>query len=261
VLDGIIDVTRSGIEGAADQAEGFTGALDRFIEDCDTRGCGLDRPAGDAVDDVIALAEAGPVPAPGADRPATPGVVSLALAYPLYAPVLWPQLARALDDALAGDGTGLVRLADEYLGREADGRYANGFEAYFAVSCLDAAWPDDPDEIFDAAAEIGDDFPRIGEGLVNDYVRCALWPEPPAPLVPVPADIEHLAPVLLVSTTGDPATPHSSGLAVADQIPDSVLVTYDGDGHTIVGQGDPCIDDVVADYLVELVTPPAGLVC
>ncbi|CAN5868197.1 alpha/beta hydrolase [soil metagenome] len=260
-LDGVVDVTRTGLESAAGQAEGFTRALDAFIDACDTRGCGLDEPAGGAVDTVIAAAEATPIPAPGADRPATPGVVALALAQPLYAPSLWPQLGRALDEALDGDAAGLVRLADEYLNRDADGTYPGGFEVYFAVNCLDSAWPDDPETVFDAAAEVGDEFPRIGEALVNDYARCPLWPVDPAPLEPVPTDIEDLDPIVLVGTTGDPATPYRSAEAVAEQIPRSTLVTFQGDGHTIYGQGNGCVDDAVTEYLVELTTPPPDLVC
>jgi pimeloyl-ACP methyl ester carboxylesterase len=261
VLDGVVDVSRTGLENAAGQAEGFSSALDSFIDACDSRGCGLDQPAGDAVDAVIAAAEQTPIPAPGADRPATPGVVALALAQPLYAPSLWPQLGRALDEALDGDATGLVRLADEYLDRDGDGRYGNGFEVYFAVNCLDSAWPDEPDAVFDAAADVGEEFPRLGEALVNDYARCPLWPVDPSPLEPVPSDIEGLDPIVLVSTTGDPATPHHSALAVADQIPASALVSFEGEGHTIYGQGNACVDDAVTAYLVEGTVPDDDLTC
>ena len=48
---------------------------------------------------------------------------------------------------------------------------------------------------------------------------------------------------------------------MAEQIPTGVLVTNEGDGHTIVGQGKPCIDDMVQDYFVDLVVPEDGLVC
>ena len=50
--------------------------------------------------------------------------------------------ADALADALDGDGSGLVELADGYLG-------IGDFEIYFAVNCLDFAWPaGDPDAFF-----------------------------------------------------------------------------------------------------------------
>lgn len=94
-----------------------------------------------------------------------------------------------------------------------------------------------------------------------DYIRCALWPADAEPLGPVPADLEGLAPVVLISTTGDPATPYENGVAVAEQIPGAVLVTNEGEGHTIFAQGKPCIDGAILAYLTELDVPDDGLVC
>ena len=86
-------------------------------------------------------------------------------------------------------------------------------------------------------------------------------PQPPQPLEPVPTDLEGLAPIVVVSTTGDPATPYESGVRIAEQIPDARLVTNVGDTHTVVGQGRSCIDDLVTDYFVDLVVPEDGVRC
>jgi pimeloyl-ACP methyl ester carboxylesterase len=261
VIDGVVDTTQTGLEAARDQAGGFDGALDAFIADCDAEDCGLDRPAGQAIDDVIAASEQAPIARRRADRPAGPGVVALAIAQGVRAPILWRQRAGALDDALDGNGDGLVKLADAYLGRLDDGTYPNGFEVYFAVGCLDAAWPAEADPIFTEAVEVGEDHPRVGEALVNDYVRCALWPTPPQPLEPIPSDIDGLAPIVVISTTGDPATPYEAGVRVAASIPGAVLITNEGDGHTIFAQGKRCIDTPVVDYLVDLTVPAEGIRC
>ena len=261
VLDGVVDPSLTGIQGAIGQAKGFTRALDAFILTCDANDCGLGAPAGDVIDEVLAASEAAPIPASRSDRPATPGVVTLALAQALYSETLWPELARALSQARSGNANGLVSLADRYLHRQPDGSYPNGFEIYFAVSCLDSVWPEDPEEVLTAATFVGAAYPRVGEALVNDYVRCALWPTPPQPLVPVDATVEGLAPIVVISTTGDPATPYESGVKVAGQIPGAVLVTNEGEGHTIFAQGVPCIDDPVTAYFVDLTPPPADLTC
>lgn len=261
VIDGVVDTTQTGLEAARDQAGGFDGALDAFIADCDAEGCGLDRPAGRAIDEVLARVEEEPIPRRRADRPAGPGVVALAIAQGVRSPLLWSQLARALGQALDGNGDGLVKLADAYLGRLDDGTYPNGFEVYFAVGCLDAAWPAEAPPIFAEAEVVGQDHPRVGEALVNDYVRCALWPTPPQPLEPIPADIEGLAPIVVISTTGDPATPYEAGVRVAESVPGAVLVTNEGDGHTIFAQGKRCIDTPVVDYLVDLTVPAEGIRC
>ena len=96
---------------------------------------------------------------------------------------------------------------------------------------------------------------------MNDYVRCALWPVPPTPLPSIPTSIEGLAPLVVISTTGDPATPYESGVRVAEQVPDARLITNVGEGHTIFGQGKDCVDDAVASYLVDLTAPTDGLRC
>lgn len=260
VLDGVVDLTRTGIEAAEGQARGFTRAFDAYVANCDARSC-LDAPARTVIEQVITAAEADPIPAPGADRPATPGVVHLAMARAMYSQILWPQLTRALSDAVDGDATGLVDLADAYLQREPDGSYASGFEIYFAVSCLDAEWPDDFDSFLAAGIEVGALYPLIGEALVNDYARCALWPVAPQPLEPIPSDIEGLAPIVFISTTGDPATPYESGVRVAASVPGARLITNVGEGHTVFGNGKPCIDDTVATYLVDLTLPDDGHRC
>lgn len=261
ILDGVVDHAPDGVTTATDQAEGFELALDNYVAHCAESGCGLPGDARAVIDDVVAAAEDAPIPAPDADRPATPGVVNLALAQSLYAEQLWSVLSAALRDAVDGDGTGLVELADQYLGREPDGSYPSSFAVYFAVSCLDEEWPATTDEFFADAAAAGETSPTFGEAIVNDYLRCALWPVDAEPLAPVPADTEGLPPILVVSTTGDPATPYENGVAVADQIPGAVLVTNEGEGHTIVGLGKPCIDDLALAYLVDLTVPDDGTTC
>ncbi len=261
VLDGVVDSSLTGLQGATLQAKGFTQALNNFMAQCDRTGCGFNAAANEVIDQVFAAAEKAPIPARRSDRPAGPGAVSLALGHALYSESLWPELARALSQGAKGNGNGLVQLADGYLQRNPDGTYPNGFEIYFAVSCLDSAWPKDPKVVLDTARFVGAVYPRVGEALVNDYVRCALWPGKPQPLKPVDKTVKGLPPVVVISTTGDPATPYESGLKVAAQIPTGVLVTNKGEGHTVFGLGKPCIDDSVTRYLVDLTPPKNGLVC
>ena len=65
----------------------------------------------------------------------------------------------------------------------------------------------------------------------------------------------------MISTTGDPATPYEAGVAVAETLESGVLVTNEGDGHTVVGNGKDCIDDLVAAYLVDGDVPEDGTTC
>ena len=43
---------------------------------------------------------------------------------------------------------------------------------------------------------------------------------------------EGAAPIVVIGTTRDPATPYAWAVALADQLESGVLVTYEGDGHT-----------------------------
>jgi len=260
VLDGVVDTEQTGLAAAEIQAGGFEDALHAFFDDCEQDStCPIASDPEKLTARVIAKAEKEPIPAPEADRPATPGVVQLGIGQALYAKSLWPSLADALEQADKGDATGLVDLADAYLQREPDGQYPFGFDLYFAVSCLDSEWPGDPDAVLAAAKRIGRKYPFMGEGLVNDYVRCGMWPAKPQPLPALTA--EGSPPILVVSTTGDAATPYENGVTVAERLPQGVLLTNEGDTHTIFGQGKSCIDDAVATYLVDLDPPKDDTRC
>lgn len=261
VLDGAVDLSLDGLRGAEGQAAGFTTAFDAFVHHCDQEGCGLEGPAEKVVADVVAQAERRPISAPDSNRPAGPGVVNLGITQGLYSEDLWAALGRSLGDAQDGDGSGLVDLADEYLQRNDDGSYESGFEIYFAVSCLDQEFPRDAKAVLAAGARAEARYPGFGAAIVNDYVRCALWPTPAKPIQPVPATTKGLPPIVVISTTHDPATPYRNGVRVAEQIPGAVLVTNEGEGHTIYAAGKACIDDAVTGYLVTVTAPERGLTC
>lgn len=251
ILDGVVDPAPSGLDVAVQQAMGFETALERWARDCpDRSSCELDDPVA-TVDRVLALAEDG-VPSSDGSRPLGPGEAAIGLAMALYNVGFWPALDRAVASAVAGDGARLVALADQYA-RLVD------FSAYFAVSCLDSAWPDTPREHLAAAEAAGARSPRFGEAIVNDYLRCAVWPVEPEPLGAIAAD--GAPAILVVSTTGDPATPYENGVTVADRLTSGVLLTHEGEGHTIVFQGSSCVDAVVVAYLVDREVPADGQRC
>jgi pimeloyl-ACP methyl ester carboxylesterase len=255
VLDGVLELGPSGLDLAAEQAAGFETALARYVEYCDSgEGCETAGNALGAVEQVLALAEQpGGIPAPDADRPAGPGEANLGISLPLYSQSLWNDLDEALAAALRGDGSKLVDLADQYIG-------IGDFEIYFAVNCMDFSWPaGDPDAFLSFAKQTAVAAPHFGEALVNDYIRCADWPVAPDPLPATSAP--GAPPIVVVSTTGDPATPYQGGVTVAERLESGVLVTNEGDGHTVVADGKPCIDDLVVAYLVDGTVPADGTTC
>ena len=66
--------------------------------------------------------------------------------------------------------------------------------------------------------------------------------------------------IVVVSTTGDPATPYQAGVALARQL-DAALVTFNGSQHTVVFNGNACVDTSVVRFFVDQVSPPNGQQC
>ena len=89
----------------------------------------------------------------------------LALAEALYNRFSWPNLARAVQSGLDGDGSALVNLADRYLGRFG-GQYDNSLEMNIAVNCLDEAFSRDPAHYEDLTKRFTD-APRFGAALAG----------------------------------------------------------------------------------------------
>jgi pimeloyl-ACP methyl ester carboxylesterase len=251
VIDGVLELGPTGTELATEQAAGFETALQSYADACNADDdCPLAPDAIGAIEQLQAQVEQAPIPADPRDL--GPGELSTGLAFPLYDPTLWGTLSEAVASALDGDGSDMVDLADQYLGIAST-------DIYFAVGCLDSDWPDTADELLAAGKAAAAESPHFGEAIVNDYVRCAIWPaeEEPLPAVTAPGT----PPILVVSTRNDPATPYEAGVRTAERLETGVLLTYEGDGHTVVGQGVDCVDDAVTSYLVDLEPPEDGTTC
>jgi pimeloyl-ACP methyl ester carboxylesterase len=251
VLDGVVDLGPSGVETAVAQAAGFEAALQAFADDCDADpSCPIAPDAMGAIEQLQAEVEQAPIPA--GPRDLGPGELSTGLALPLYSQSRWPSLSEAVSAAVDGDGSLMVELADEYLS-------GSSFDVYFAVNCLDFDWPEDPQELLDAGAAAAAESPHFAEPIVNDYVRCAMWPTEEDPLPAATA--ADAPPILVVSTTNDPATPYEAGVRTAERLASGVLLTYEGEGHGVVANGVACVDDTFATYVVDLEVPDDGATC
>lgn len=71
------------------------------------------------------------------------------------------------------------------------------------------------------------------------------------------------SPVLVVGTTGDPATPYEGARRLADGLGEGVgvLLTRRGEGHGAYGSGSGCVDRTVDAYLLEGTVPKDGKEC
>ena len=249
VLDSSDELGPTGLEIANGQALAFEKALQAFADDCNAKAdCPIAPDAMGAVNQLLATTEQAPVPAKPRDL--GPGEMGTGLALPLYSKDMWEDLATAVADGNKGDGTAMVKLADDYLD-------ASNFDLYYAVNCIDFAWPTEPDGILDAAVAATPAAPHFGPAVINTYLECAMWPEKQDPLK---AGGTITPQILVVATTDDPATPYEDGVKTAEQT-GGVLLTHKGEGHTSVGEQDACIDNAVTSYLVDGTLPAAGTTC
>jgi len=250
VLDASVPLGPTGIELATTQAAGFETALEAFAKDCNAKAdCPIAPDAIDSIDKLLARTEKEPIPAKPRDL--GPGEVATGLSLPLYSQDMWPDLAKAVAAGLKGDGSPMVKLADTYLG-EVD------FDLYYAVNCIDFEWPSSTRKFITAADTAGETDTHFGQPEVNQYLECATWPVDQDPLE---ASSQPISPrPLVIATTGDPATPYDYGKQTAEQT-GGLLLTHLGEGHTSVGEGDECIDPIVAAYLVDGKLPADGTTC
>jgi hypothetical protein len=89
---------------------------------------------------------------------------------------------------------------------------------------------------------------------------CGSWPVRTG-TQPEALTAEGAAPILVVGTSRDPATPLAWAEALAEQLDSGVLLTRDGDGHTGYLAGNECVDDTVEAYLVSGTVPEADVRC
>jgi hypothetical protein len=68
-------------------------------------------------------------------------------------------------------------------------------------------------------------------------------------------------PIVVIGTTHDPATPYVWAKALAKQLDNGVLMTYESSGHTAYDHGNDCIVSAVDAYLDDATVPRDGLHC
>ena len=267
VLDGALDPDQDPVTELVEQGRGFQGAFDAFARDCTTRpNCPLGAVGADPAQTTAAYQQL-TRPLITAPLPLRDGrVLSYADAQQgtinaLYVEAYWPRLVRALSDLRAGQGSQLMTLADEYYERNPDGTYASSQDAFEAIRCVDDPRITDPAQSLARAQAYNEAAPFLdsGRGVSSARDSCAFWPVPPTSQPHLP-QVPGLAPPLVVSTTGDPATPYQAGVELARALGGS-LVTKIGDEHTAVFQNSPCVDDIATRYLIDNTPAPPNATC
>ncbi|WP_423791082.1 alpha/beta hydrolase [Micromonospora cathayae] len=259
VFDGAVDPRQGVVAASESQAKGFERAFDNFVRWCagNADRCPLAPDARGAVTSAIDKARVSPVE--GTDgRRATSGWVFYAVISSLYTEQGWQELARAIEKLDGGDPADVFRLADAYAGRNPDGTYSNLFDANLAVNCADEDEKPSRQRIRELQGQWRAAYPLFGPALAVGMLTCLEWPGRPDPYPTGKAD--GAPPILVVGTTGDPATPYEQTPALAEMLGVGRVLTWDGEGHTAYPQT-ACVTNAVDAYLLDLTVPREGLRC
>ncbi len=273
VLDSPVDLSADALTELRGNSQGFEQALDDFLADCAKRSACKFHSGGDPKRALATLErrfEQGlELPAvdlaTGKDSKRKAGVAAFytALISALYDRQYgWPELANALDDARSGDGSYLLALADLYNGRHDDGSYDNIDEVIGEILCDDR---DDPVPSFDDyraeyEREVAQ-YPLLGAYVGSTVLGCdPRLPRPPASEQVGDLHVTGAAPILVVGTTRDPATPFAGAQDLVTRLAGSRLLTFDSTEHTAYSKN-ACIDRAVNTYLLQGTLPAEGTVC
>lgn len=273
VLDGATDPTVDTFQTTIDQQTNFAESTRAYLKDClGSPDCPF-KPMG-GVDGAIMQIQKimntvdDTMPKHSDGRTFTSAVIDLAITQAMYDESIWPVLTEAFTRwQTNNDASMFFALSDMYLQRDAEGKYmSNMFDAFTAINCLDRPLETDKakireyneklnsvklfkdDEMAQASAEIGD-------------MTCENWPVKSRVESLEPVKGEGAAPVLVVATSNDPATPVEWARAVADQLESATLIVLEGEGHIAYDEGNECTNTAVDEYFITGKVPESDLTC
>jgi pimeloyl-ACP methyl ester carboxylesterase len=264
VLDGALDPSISNEDLTSGQARAFEKALRSYVADCQGKnGCPLNGNVDAGVQqirDLINSVQA--TPRTAKDGRVVNGTMFVSgLITPLYNNESWPALTQALEAAMTGDVTLMLRLADLGADRSSNGSYtSNSTFAFNAINCLDYPMVSDTTGMRDEEQRLKADSPTLGYFFAYGGTNCADWPYKNV-RTPAPVKYTGKSPIVVIGTTGDPATPVEWAASLRKQLENASLLTWRGEGHTAYGRSNSCIEDAVDGYLVGGKVPADNTVC
>ncbi|MGE9807329.1 MULTISPECIES: alpha/beta hydrolase [unclassified Janibacter] len=264
VLDGALAPDLTGEEFNLGQATGFETATRAWAQACIDAG---DCPLGDSVDAVMTglselLTGLDEKPIETNDGTMlTEGWASMGIASMMYDEGRWDYLTEGIRSLENGDPEPLMDYGRQYAYRNDDGTYSsNIMEVISAVNCLDRPEDADLTKRRAQAERISEEAPVWGDFLSWSSLVCGEWPVK-GEQAPRKISAKGAAPIVVIGTTRDPATPYAWAQRLAEQLDEGRLITFDGDGHTAYLRSNDCVDKAVDDYLLRGTAPKDGLRC
>lgn len=260
ILDGVLDPADNINEVSAIQAEGFENSFREFSRLCQEQHiqeCPLSGGTEAGLQQIRTLLDSlidSPMPTKDPNRPLTVQLATTGLIGPAYLESLWftqlmPAIAQAMNE---GDGTALLNLADTYNSRNPDGTYKdNQSDAFMVINFLDyhpvgdeATWEADAKKLQEKNPTLGYFFTFASLGLDQ-------WPVKPDTHAKREVNPDLDEDILLVGTTGDPATPLQMAQSLHRQMKHSRLLTVQGWNHTSYNSyAASCVRKIGDNYLL-----------
>ena len=267
VLDGAANPQQSFLPSTYTQMLSFEKSFERYAERCvKTGNCSLGPSVDAAKKKMRALldqAHAKPFKTSDPNRPLNRSMLHSTVIRLLYEDRTWSVFNQAFDQLIKqNDGSLFLKVFDATSSREGDGNKGNRAEAYWAINCADYAQESEADYL-KYANKLKREAPAIGAFSAQDtiaFYMCAELPHHPKSN-PGPYRAKGSAPIVVIGTKYDPATPYSWAPALHKSLSNSVLLTWEGDGHTAYGRGSSCIGSAVDKYLLTGEVPKDGLDC
>ncbi len=145
-----------------------------------------------------------------------------------------------------------------YFERQDDGTYSNLMDAFNAVNCADGLVLSEA-EIDANVAEAASLAPFFDPSFMYANLICTFWPVAPE-MEPHQVTAKGAPSIMVVGTTGDPATPYAWSEQLTTELDSSFLVTFHGDQHVAIGAGS-CVDDQYEQYLLNPDSPHVDEEC
>lgn len=262
LLDGPISPQSTGLERERISAIAFERSFENFVTACDADAvCALSPNTRQQFLDIRASLATTPVAVETAsgERELTEDLFNLAVVSALYDSQTWGILAEALDTLHTGGAQTLFSIADMQTGRRSDGTYSNALDSRSVVNCSDNSdrYSIDDAEAFNA--ELPTLTPTFHEFFEYSLLSCIGWD--PSPQAQITIDGAGAPPILVIGSTGDPATPIEWAEDMVAALDSATLLTYEGASHVAFGREVECVDDHVTTYFVDLELPAPGSRC
>lgn len=188
-------------------------------------------------------------------------VMNTATRSALYSKSAWSTLSRALLRAEEGDGTAILKMADQFNDRNDDGTYKTSNDSFYIIRCASGFGREAPKNVDELLATLKEKAPWAARSITADDFD--------------EDDCEDLfdnqklfeiayngeGPIVVIGGEKDPATPVRWAEEMASNLgPNAALVRFTGEGHSqlLVSR---CVDLIAIAVLVKKQLPQNPTVC